>query len=121
MVSLQNERVLVLGASSGIGREAAKLFARAGAKVYASARRAERLSELAASLQAEGHTIAYGAADAASHDSMLALAADAQAKLGGVDILVYATGTNTPNRAMSRLTREIWNELVEVNMNGAYS
>ncbi len=121
MNSLVNERVLILGASSGIGREAAKLFAQAGAKVYASARRAERLSELAADMKAQGHSIEYGTADAASHDSMLALAEDAQKKLGGVDILVYATGTNTPNRAMTRLTRAIWNELVEVNMNGAYS
>jgi NADP-dependent 3-hydroxy acid dehydrogenase YdfG len=121
MVSLQNERVLVLGASSGIGKETAKLFANAGAKVYASARRIERLEELAAELKAGGQDISIGAADAASHASMEALAADAVSKLGGVDILVYATGTNTPNRAMSRLTREIWNELLEVNVSGAYS
>jgi NADP-dependent 3-hydroxy acid dehydrogenase YdfG len=120
-VSLKDERVLVVGASSGIGREAAKMFAREGAKVYASARRAERLEQLAAEMAAEGHSVVYGTSDAASHASMEALAADAVAKLGGVDVVVYATGTNTPNRAMARLTREIWNELIEVNLNGAYS
>lgn len=97
------------------------MFARDGAKVYASARRAERLEQLAAEMAAEGHSVVYGTSDASSHASMEALAADAVAKLGGVDVVVYATGTNTPNRSMARLTREIWNELIEVNLNGAYS
>ncbi len=97
------------------------MFARDGAKVYASARREERLKQLAEEMAAEGHALVYGTSDAGSHASMEALAADAVAKLGGVDVLVYATGTNTPNRSMARLTREIWNELIEVNLNGAYS
>ncbi len=116
MTSLKDERVLVLGASSGIGREAAKLFASAGAKVYASARRADRLQELAAETG-----VLYGVADAANQASMEAVVADALAKMGGVDILVYATGTNTPNRAWTRLTREVWNELIEVNLNSAFT
>ena len=120
-ISLVGERALVLGASSGIGRETARLLAREGATVYASARRTDRLEQLAAELQVEGHTLHYGVGDAASHDSMVRLAADALAKLGGVDLLVYATGTNTPDRALTRLNRSIWNELVEVNLNGAYS
>ncbi|MBM3763188.1 MAG: SDR family oxidoreductase [Acidobacteria bacterium] len=120
-VSLKDERVLVVGASSGIGREAAKMFARDGARVYASARRAERLEALSKEMAAEGHTLVYGTSDASSHESMEALAADAVAKLGGVDVMVYVTGTNTPNRVMTRLTREIWNELLEVNLNGAFS
>lgn len=119
--SLRGERVLIVGASSGIGRAAAILFARAEAKVMVSARREDRLKGLAAEMAAEGHQIEYAAADAASADSMTALAATAVQKLGGVDVLVYATGTNTPDRAMKRLNREIWNELIEVNLNGAYS
>ncbi|GAB4361907.1 MAG: SDR family NAD(P)-dependent oxidoreductase [Bryobacter sp.] len=117
MTSLTNERILVLGASSGIGRETAVLFAQAGAKVYASARRTERLEELAAQYP----NIVCGAADATKRESMEACVADAVAKLGGVDILVYSTGTNTPERALTRLTREIWDELIEVNLNSAYT
>jgi NADP-dependent 3-hydroxy acid dehydrogenase YdfG len=116
MTSLQNERILVLGASSGIGRETARLFAQAGAKVYASARREDRLEELARECG-----VLYGVADGTKRESMEAVAADALAKLGGVDVMVYATGTNTPDRAMTRLTREIWDELIEVNLNSAYT
>src|SRR5436190_22874630 len=95
-VSLKDERVLVVGASSGIGREAAKMFARDGAKVYASARREERLASLAKEMADEGHPLVYGVSDASTHESMVALAADATAKLGGIDVVVYVTGTNTP-------------------------
>jgi NADP-dependent 3-hydroxy acid dehydrogenase YdfG len=98
------------------------MFAQEGAKVYASARRKERLEELAAELAAEGHPIEYGVVDASTHESVEAMAADAKAKLGGgIDILVYSTGTNTKERAWTRLSRPVWNELIEVNLNGAFS
>ena len=45
-VSMKDQVVLVVGASSGIGRESAVLFARDGARVFASARRENRLREL---------------------------------------------------------------------------
>ena len=45
-VSLKDQVVLILGASSGIGRETAVLFAREGARVLASARRGDRLRSL---------------------------------------------------------------------------
>ena len=115
-VSLQNQVVLVLGASSGIGREAAVLFAREGARVMAAARREDRLRELQNALAAEGHRIEIAAADAASAAEMEQLAARA----GSVDILVYSTGTNIPDRSMKRLTLEIWDMMISVNLNGAY-
>jgi serine 3-dehydrogenase len=41
-------------------------------------------------------------------------------QFGKVDILVVASGINTPDRSMKRLTPEIWNSLVDVNLNGAF-
>ncbi|HZT31016.1 MAG TPA: SDR family oxidoreductase [Bryobacteraceae bacterium] len=119
-VSLQDQVVLVVGASSGIGRASAKLLAREGARVMASARRNERLEELRAALSAEGHPIAIHAADAGVLSEMEQLAQATVAELGPIDILVYATGTNTPDRAMKRLRPPIWDELIAVNLNGAY-
>ena len=49
-VTIENQVVLVVGASSGIGRETAALFARVGSRIMASARREERLRELKESL-----------------------------------------------------------------------
>ncbi len=42
------------------------------------------------------------------------------ARLGKIDILVYATGTNIKDRALSRLTPELWDMMLDVNLNGAY-
>ncbi len=121
MVSLKNTAVLVVGASSGIGRSIAVQFAREGARIVASARREERLQELLTELKSEGLSIHVHAADAASVTEMHSLAMKAVEWLGAIDILVYATGTNTPDRALTRLTPEIWNELITVNLNGAFN
>lgn len=119
-VSLQDAAVLVVGSSSGIGRETAVLFAREGARVMASARRAERLQELQRELSQEGRQIEIAPADASYAEQMEQLAAQTRERFGRIDILVYATGTNTPDRAMNRLTVDIWNHLITVNLNGAY-
>ena len=119
-VSLQNQVVLVIGASSGIGRETAVLFAREGARVMAAARRQDRLLGLQKALAAEGHAIEIQTADAAQAAEMERLAAHTQERMGPVDVMVYVSGTNTPDRSMKRLTPQIWDRLVSVNLNGAY-
>lgn len=119
-VSITDQTVLVVGASSGIGRETAILFAREGCRVMASARREERLQSLQRSLAEEGRTIEIFPADAAKASEMHALAERTTAACGPVDIMVYATGTNVPDRAMSRLNDEIWDMMLAVNLNGAY-
>ena len=111
---------MVVGASSGIGRAAAAMLAREGAMVMASARRRDRLEQWRREMAAEGHAIAIFAADATDPAQMNALAAAAREKFGPVQILVYATGTNTPDRAMKRLNPAVWNELIATNLNGAY-
>jgi NADP-dependent 3-hydroxy acid dehydrogenase YdfG len=120
MVSLKDRVVLVVGASSGIGRETAVLFARDGARVMASARREDRLRGLQDELAGEGHAIEILAADASNAAEMTRLAETARERLGPVDILVYATGTNVPDRAMKRLNEEIWDMMLGVNLSGAY-
>ncbi|HUS08447.1 MAG TPA: SDR family oxidoreductase [Bryobacteraceae bacterium] len=119
-VSLKDQGVLVIGASSGIGRATAVLFAREGARVMASARRQDRLRGLQDQLKEEGHSIEISAADAAKPADMQKLADLTRAKFGKIDILVFSTGTNTPDRSLKRLNAEIWDMMLSVNLNGAY-
>jgi NADP-dependent 3-hydroxy acid dehydrogenase YdfG len=119
-VSLEKQVALVIGASSGIGRATAVLLAGEGVTVMASARREDRLRELESELKGAGKTVAIRKADASSPEQMHELAQHTRERLGKIDILVYATGTNTPDRTMKRLRAEIWNSLIEVNLNGAY-
>lgn len=119
-VSLKDQVVVVVGASSGIGRAAAVLLAQEGAKVMASARRKERLDQFAQEMTAAGHTVATFVADATDPAQMNALAEATRAKFGPAQIMVFATGTNTPDRSTKRLTPTVWNELITTNLNGAY-
>src|ERR1022692_3855822 len=94
-VKLTNQVVLVIGASSGIGRETAILFAREGARVMAAARRKDRLRALQQELAAENAAIEIAVADASSLEDMEGLVRHTRERMGEIDILVYATGMNT--------------------------
>src|SRR5437868_12552105 len=85
-VSLKDQVVLIVGASSGIGRAAAVLFAREGAHVMASARREDRLRNLQQELATNAATIAIWPADAAQSGEMDQLEAQTQTQFGKIDI-----------------------------------
>ncbi|SPE41356.1 Short-chain dehydrogenase/reductase SDR [Candidatus Sulfopaludibacter sp. SbA3] len=115
-VTVKDHIVLVIGASSGIGRATAVLFAREGARVVASARRQDRLD----ALRKECPGIETIAADAARVSDMEELARQVLAKHGKIDILVYSAGNNVPDRSLKRLNAELWDMMVSVNLNSAY-
>jgi NADP-dependent 3-hydroxy acid dehydrogenase YdfG len=117
-VSLKDQVALVVGASSGIGRAIAVLLAREGAAVMASARREDRLRALKAEMA--GHRFEICCADATKVPDVERLVSETRRTLGPIAIMVYATGTNTPDRSMARLRPAIWDELISTNLNGAY-
>ncbi len=119
-VSISGQVAVIVGASSGIGRAAAVLFAREGAKVVAAARREDRLQSLKDELEKEQCAITIKRADASNPDDMQQLAQETLKQFGKIDILVVASGINTPDRSMKRLTPAIWNSLVNVNLDGAF-
>jgi serine 3-dehydrogenase (NADP+) len=119
-VSIRGQVVLIVGASSGIGRATAGLFAREGATVVAAARREDRLRSLQEELAREQLEVKIRCADASSVTDMGELARTTLEQFGKIDILVYASGTNTADRSMERLTPSLWSSLIDVNLNGAF-
>ena len=118
MSLIDNQTVLVVGASSGIGRATAALFARSGARVMASARREGRLRELKESLP--GCALETFGADAADPGQMDRLAQRTREQFGPIDMLVFAAGTNIPDRSAKRLTPDNWDMMIGVNLSAAY-
>jgi serine 3-dehydrogenase (NADP+) len=119
-VSLKSQIALVVGASSGIGRAIAIHLARDGATVMASARRQDRLQNLQDELAQENIDIGISTADASSAAAMEELVARTVEQFEKIDILVYASGTNTPDRAMAKLSTKSWDDVICINLNGAY-
>src|SRR5438270_13980919 len=92
-MELTDKRVLLTGASSGIGRALAKELARSGARLVVAARRVELLQELADELASGGLPSPVTLrADLAVRGEATRLAAAAEAELGGVDILINNAG-----------------------------
>ena len=87
-VELAGKRILLTGASTGIGEAAAEQFARHGATVVVVARRQDLLDALADRITAAGGTAMSIPCDLSDMDAIDALVADVQKRIGGVDILI---------------------------------
>ena len=90
--SLEGKVALVTGASSGIGAATAVALASAGAIVAISARRANRLAEVAAQIEAAGGKALALAGDMTLEADALAAVEDTVKQLGRIDILINSAG-----------------------------
>ena len=113
--NLKGVRVVVVGASAGIGRAVAQEAARQGASVVFSARRAEQL-EAAVDEAGAGTAITVDVRDTAS---CVALVDQAVGELGAIDAIVYATATS-PLHRLPDSTTDTWAQVIETNVLGAH-
>jgi short-subunit dehydrogenase len=105
--------VWITGASSGIGEEVARELARRGARVCATARRADALEELAASQPG----IAAHPGDITDPDSMRSVVAAITAEHGHIDIALLNAGTYRPILP-EEFSAELFRPHIEVNVMG---
>jgi gluconate 5-dehydrogenase len=116
---LRGHRAIVTGASSGLGIEFAEALAIAGAEVALVARRAERLAEVARTLEQYGIRTAAVPGDLTDFDSIPQLFDRCEQALGPIDILVNNAGILASVRA-EKITHERWSRLLDVNLDGLF-
>lgn len=110
-----------MGASSGIGRAIAVALAGAGMRVMAAARRIERLRRWQDGMRELGATGDSRMVDVTDRARVDRLVADTIERFGGIDVMVYAAGTNIPGRAMETLTPKTWDMMLATNLTGAFN
>jgi NADP-dependent 3-hydroxy acid dehydrogenase YdfG len=112
---LNNRTAVVTGAASGIGAEIALVLARSGAKVALLARRADRLTELADKIAAEGGQALAVAADVTG--DLTGAVEAVHAAFGRVDLVVNNAGVMLANPLTEGRDDE-WHRMIDTNLKG---
>jgi len=112
MFDLNGKTALVTGASGGIGSAIARALHDQGATVGLSGTRGETLAALAGELGQRAHVLVCDLGDDAA---LAALPKQAEAALGGVDILINNAGVTRDNLAL-RMKAEDWDTVLRLNL-----
>ena len=116
MLEVRNRRVIVTGASSGIGVDTARLLHEAGAEVCLVARRGEMLKD---AVQELGDRAWWHACDVSDASQVEGLAEAVKARWGAADGLVNSAGI-APMATLEDTDPETWDAVFEVNVRGPY-
>ncbi len=119
MFSLKDRVALVTGASQGIGRATAMALARAGAKVAAAARNAEKLSAVVREIAAAGGEAVAVPIDVANAEQIKAGFREVLERFGKLDILVNNAAVTRDALAL-RMKLEDWENVLRINLTGAH-
>ncbi|MGI5128107.1 SDR family oxidoreductase [Pseudonocardia sp. CA-107938] len=120
MFGLAGAAAVVTGAGRGIGRASAIALAEAGADVVISARTAEQLAEVAATIEAMGRRAVVVPADLSDLDAAAGLAATAAEQLGRLDVVVNNVGGTYPNTFLTT-TNDFLEEAFHFNVATAHA
>lgn len=120
MGRLDGKVAIVTGASSGIGEGTAELFAKEGAAVVLTARRAEKLEALAKRIEAAGGRALAVPGDVRKVEDVKNVVAQAVATFGKIDILVNNGGILDQHVPAIRCSEELWNDVLATDLTGTF-
>ncbi len=116
MFKLQGKKAIVTGATGGLGAEIARALHAQGASIVISGTKVDKLEALAKELGDRVHVIPC---DLSNAESTLKLIPEAEAALGGLDILINNAGL-TQDGLMLRMSDEQWSKVIEVNLTAIF-
>lgn len=120
MNTLQNKVVIITGASSGIGRATALLFAREGAAVVLAARREAELQALATMITEEGGQALAIAGDVAEEAFAQTLVGQTVAKFGRLDVAFNNAGILGATGPLPEMSLYDWDQVIATNLTSAF-
>lgn len=120
LFDLTGKVALVTGGTRGLGRETVLAFARAGADVVITSRKADSCRELAAEVEATGRKALAQACHVGRWDEIDTLVDVAYQRFGKVDILVNNAGMSPLAPSSEETTEELFDKVVGVNFKGPF-
>ena len=115
MISFKNKKILITGASGGIGNELVKKFISLGGNVLGSGTKTEKLDKLKKNYP----TIKVKKFDMVEHSRIEEFIDDASLELGGLDILINNAGTNVDNLSL-RMKDDEWKKVIDINLTSTF-
>ena len=115
MIDFKNKKILITGASGGIGNELVKKFISLGGNVLGSGTKTEKLDLI----KKKYPTIKVKKFDISEHSRIEEFIDDAYLELGGLDILINNAETNADNLSL-RMKDEEWKKVIDVNLTSTF-
>lgn len=117
-MKLQNRVAIITGAASGMGKAAAELFSKEGARIVV-ADRDQKAGELAAAaIRGNGGEATFVRVDVANSADLKAMVETAISAYGRIDILFNNAGVAGP--AFAETTEEEWRQTIDINLTGPF-
>lgn len=116
---LKNKIAIVIGASKGIGRGIANVFAKEGAKLIVTGRNKERLENVVNSLSSENNCVEYHLVDVTSESQINNLIKMVIERHGRIDVMCMNAGIY-PIGWLGDLTLTQWNEIISTNLTSVF-
>jgi NAD(P)-dependent dehydrogenase (short-subunit alcohol dehydrogenase family) len=117
---LENKVALITGGTTGIGRDTAVLFARAGAKVVVSGRREAEGNETLGFIRAAGGEGLFVRSDASKPADVQTLVGKAVEKFGRLDVAFNNAGVEGVWVPLAEQTEENWDYVIDINLKGVW-
>ena len=115
MINFKNKKILITGASGGIGQALVKKFISLGGNVVGSGSRSEKLDALKKNFP----EIKIKKLDLSEHSRIEEFIEDVSLELGGLDILINNAGTNVDNLSL-RMKDEEWKKVIDINLTSTF-
>jgi NAD(P)-dependent dehydrogenase (short-subunit alcohol dehydrogenase family) len=117
-MDMQGKTVLITGASRGIGAEAARVFAKAGANVALLARSQDAIGDLAGEIGAQAIAIPC---NVARYGEMSSAVETTVRAFGSLDVLINNAGVIEPISRLVDADPDEWGQVIDINLKGVFN